>query len=695
MPSRGEARRCCLWTSHFLLIMLCQANAESDPAQACIQGSPTMDCLGLSLYSVPARLPDRIRKLDLSYNFIQNLTTASMSRLHNLEDLDLHHNHLETIEPGALNSLTRLHSLNLASNRLHECFATHRGAFDGMRSLKTLNFANNNLAGEAVLCYFSNVTSLVHLDLSRNAIVFLFSGMFDGIPQLSELDLSNNFIDEIQSGTFDSLKHLQVLNLAENAIRCISSFDLHQLHSLNLSSNIIEFFLTKEAGERHQLISLDLSRNNLRHFPVLTEFQMVQHVNLSGNHITDLVPLSNAKEEDDDDNDEGWSWYEATTDLDLPTAIENSFSQLSNVRHLDLSSNQLATFPWSYLSKMRKLSHLLLSGNCLQNLMATKVSETIKGLDVTLQSLKAIDLQANSIHFIPKWIFHFLPKIEHINLKSNKIGFCSSRAIGKKRSAINQQDCSTFSGAPKLHYLNLQKNNITHLPPRVFDWTPLVSLDLSHNPTLEIQDTALDELSQSLQVLSVNSNGMEDSQMNLPCLQSLKSLEASNNKLTRVPPGLKCSLIESLDLRNNSLKTLNEATASQWKDSLRYISISGNPLDCCSLTWLDLLLVAKVDIQDLEEVHCVYAKSERSVPINDTRHDYRCPRPMDDGYLKIAVIVLSGSFTLISIICYVHKRRDRKFCRSSKVAPKTPAPAKGFNADGKQVCFTISKNELD
>ncbi|XP_073456875.1 transforming growth factor beta activator LRRC32-like [Aquarana catesbeiana] len=620
-----------------------------------------------------------------------------MSRLHNLEDMDLHHNHLETIEPGALNSLTSLHSLNLASNRLHKCSASHRGVFDGMRSLRRLSFANNNLDGEAVLCYLSNVTSLVHLDLSRNAIVFLFPGMFDGIPRLSELDLSNNFIDEIQSGTFDSLKDLRVLNLAENAIRCISSFDLHQLHSLNLSSNIIEFFLTKEAGEHHQLISLDLSRNNLRHFPVLTGFQMVQHVNLSGNDIADLVPLSNATEEDDG---EGWSWYEAAADLDLPTAIENSFSRLSNVRHLDLSSNQLAAFPWSYLSKMRKLSHLLLSGNCLQNLMATKVSETIKGLDVTLQLLKVIDLQANSIHFIPKWIFNFLPEIEHINLKSNKIGFCSSHAIRKKRPAINQQGCSTFSGAPNLHYLNLQKNNITHLPPRVFDRTPLVSLDLSHNPTLEIQETALDELSQSLQVLSVDSNGMEDSQMNLPCLQSLRSLEASNNQLTRVPSGLKCSSIESLDLRNNSLKTLNEATASQWKDSLRYVSISGNPLDCCWLAWLDLLLAAKVDVRDLEKAHCVYAKSERSVPINDTRHDYRCTRPMDDGYLKIAVIVLSGSFTLISVICYVHKRRDRKLCmacrtRSSKVAPETPAPAKGFNADGKQVCFTISRNELD
>ncbi|XP_040181027.1 transforming growth factor beta activator LRRC33-like [Rana temporaria] len=323
-----------------------------------------MDCRGLSFYSVPTNLPERIRKLDLSYNFIQNLTIASMSRLHNLEDLDLHHNHLESIDPGALNSLTRLHSLNLASNRLHKCPASRRGVFDGTRRLETLSLANNNLDGEAVLCYLSNVTSLVHLDLSRNAIVLLFSGMFDGIPKLSELDLSNNFIDEIQSGTLDSLKDLRVLNLAENAIRCISSFDLHQLHSLNLSSNIIEFFLTKEAGERHQLISLDLSRNNLRNFPVLTPFQMVQHVNLSGNGIADLVPLSDATEDDD----EGWSWYEATTDLDLPSAIENSFSRLSNVRHLDLSSNLLAAIPWSYFSKMSRLSDLLLSGNCLQNL---------------------------------------------------------------------------------------------------------------------------------------------------------------------------------------------------------------------------------------------------------------------------------------------------------------------------------------
>ncbi|XP_072286775.1 transforming growth factor beta activator LRRC32-like [Pyxicephalus adspersus] len=683
MPSLGKMHTWGLWAPHFLLIMLCQVTTNPHPVQACVQIPPAMICSHLSLYSVPSSLSNTIRTLDLSHNFLQNLTNSSISNLHNLENLDLHNNHLEVMEVGALNALARLRSLNLASNRLHKHSASNKGVFDGLRSLKTLNLANNSLADESLLCYLSNITTLVGLDLSRNAIVVLVSGMFDGVPWLSELDLSSNFIDEIQSGAFDSLKDLRTLNLAENSIQCISSFDLPQLYFLNLSSNLIEVFLPNDTQELHQLINLDLSHNRLVYFPVLNKFQMVQHINLSGNQIAKFVPSSNME-----------PWYEVITHLNLSSAIEDSFSWLWNVTDLNLSNNKLATFPWYYLSKMSKLSHLSLARNCLQDLTVDFSAE-----NRTLQSLKVMDLQANSIHFIQHWIFNFLPEIEHINLKNNNIRFCSNLSTRKKKSAINQHDCSMFSDVHNLHYLNLQQNNILQLPPHIFHRTPLISLDVSQNPRLEIQDWALEELSQSLEVFSVNGNGMNDTQMNLPCLQSLKSLDLSNNHLTRLPSSVKCSSINNLDLYNNSLKTLSEITTSDWKENLKNVSISGNPLDCCSLTWLDFLLAAKIHIWDLEKAHCVYAASNISVPVNVT-HAYYCHYLTDDRSWKIGIIVLSGSFTLCSLIWYYHKKGERKFCmafkiRSSKVAPKSPAPTKSFNTDGKQTCFTVSRNGLD
>ncbi|KAM5146570.1 transforming growth factor beta activator LRRC33-like [Mantella aurantiaca] len=720
-----------------------------------------MICQRLSLHSVPPHLPDGIRKLDLSYNFIQNLTITSVSQLHKLEDLDLHANYLEDIEDGALDVLSGLESLNLASNRLDKRSASHRGKLDCLRSLRTLDLARNNLDGEAALCYISNITSLLHLDLSRNAIVLLLSGMFDGVPQLSALDLSHNFIDEIQGGALDSLKGLRVLNLAANAIRCVSDFDLPQLHVLNLSSNIVEFFLAEDDEELYQLTSLDLSRNRLIHFPLLTKLQMVEHLNLSGNYIRELVPSSNATEENMatwswydaatawdqtrateesfsqssnvmeekmaasswydatawdrtrateesfsqssnvmEEKMAAWSWYDAATAWDRTRATEEVFSHLSNVRDLDLSDNRLTAFPWNYLSKMPKLNNLSLAGNCLQDLAgdsSAQAADAMQSLNTTLPSLKVIDFHANSIHFIPQRIFHFLPGIKRINLEGNNVGFCSRDPLGME--AINQEDgCSNFSGAPNLRYLNLRRNGVARLPPRIFEGTPLASLDLSHNPRLDLQGKALEELSRSLQELSVQSNGMSDSQMDLPCLRSLKSLDLSGNRLSRVPFIANCSSVESLDLRNNSLKTLNEMTTSLWKDSLRSVSISGNPLDCCSRSWLDLLLAAKIQIWDLEESRCGYAESERRVSLNDT--SYRCGQPTDDHYIKVAVIVLSGSFALLSLICYVHKKRDGKFCtacwvRSSKVTPETPDPTKSRNAQGKQVCFTVSRDGLD
>ncbi|XP_056395479.1 transforming growth factor beta activator LRRC32-like isoform X2 [Hyla sarda] len=642
------------------------------------------------MHHVPKSLPDNLKALDLSHNFIQELTNISMSNLHKLENFNIEDNHLETIEDGALDGLLRLHSLNLASNRLHKHCLANKRVFGSLQSLKRLNISNNNLDGDMVHCYLSNITSLVILDLSWNTIAVLFSGIFEGVPRLTELDLSNNYITDIESGTFDSLQYLKVLNLAFNAIACISSFDLPQLHLLNLSSNSLKIFVSPKSDKFYQLRNLDLSRNSLVSFPVLPQINRVQHLNLSGNHFAELFPISNETE----DILKMTSWYEIIADLDLPSAIENIISHLTTLMDLDLSYNQLTLFPWRFLSYVSSLQNVNMAGNCLHNMtdvFYSDMSQQNKRNRITaLRSLRSLDIHGNSINYISKQLFDLLPEIEQINLKNNHIGFCHPKETVNSTETI----CTTFSGAQHLRHLNLQNNGIKHLPPKVFQHTSLYSLDLSDNIGLNIHKGALTEVQQSLQIMSLRRNLMTDSQVNLPCVTWLKTLDLSGNRLTMIPANLQCSAIESLNLQNNSLRLLDERTFLSWMDSLHWMFISGNPFDCCSLRWLDPLLDSKINISDLENTYCIYTDSNVSASVNNSIIQSQYCQWHTTQTLLTIVIIIFIVFFLLSIFCIL-KIGNRKVCLlrkfwSNKVASEIPRSIQMMQSEGKEVCFTIS-----
>ncbi|XP_063794607.1 transforming growth factor beta activator LRRC32-like [Pseudophryne corroboree] len=625
---------------------LAKVNADYEQNRSVFE----MKCQNLSLHTLPRSLSNNIKTLDLSHNLITKLTNRSMSHFYNLVNLNLYYNQLETIENGALDALSHLQSLNLESNRLYKQNSSHKGVLDHLQRLKTLNLANNNLDSDMMHCYLSSATSLLNLDLSRNAIIILFSEMFAGVPRLSTLDLSDNYIEEIERGTFNSLKDLRVLNLALNAMHCIASFDLLQLRLLNLSSNSLEFFIGQNSQESYQLSNLDLSQNNLQHFPILPKFHMLQHLNLSGNNIGELIPSSYETEH----SLGATTWHEATAELELPAAIENIISHLTHLINLDLSNNHLVTFPWYFLSYLSTLQKLNMAENCLHNVtdgFSIKISDKMKNRKN--MSLRVLDLRANSIQSIPYWLFDMLPGIEQINLKNNNIKFCSCCHNGQNNSASSVDVCSNFSDAHNLHYLNLQNNSIQDIPPHVFHHKSLFSLDLSHNAGLNIQAGALKEVEQSLQTLSLNRNWMNDTQANLPCLKWLKSLDLSNNRLQVFPPSLLCSSLESLDLQNNSLRSIDERATLIWTNSLKNISISGNSFDCCSLNWVHSLLIAETNILDLDKAYCIYPSSNTRVPfIKQSNHAQHCHHKTGVGYLKFVIMVLV-SVTLCSIFVMI------------------------------------------
>ncbi|NXE13479.1 LRC32 protein, partial [Lophotis ruficrista] len=564
----------------FLLLWLlppllnAQPNEEVTPRPAPCHQSPTkVSCKGTGLRKFPEELGQGVKYLELSNNFIRNLSGGSVPAFRQLEYLDVCFNRLEAVSDSTLAQLPQLRSLLLGSNRLDRNYLANGRAFRLLRNIEVLDLSANNLESHMAGWYVGNLSTLRTLDLSGNKMTRLPAGIFRSAPRLRELDLSDNYITEIEEGAFEALEELEVVNLAMNSLHCISGFSLTQLRVLNLSRNALELFVWEEGEQPHLLQVLDLSHNRLRHFPELPAARHLTHLNLSNNLIASLLPGSRRP-------GELAPLYEETARFNgsLPTA-----RGLTRVVELDLSNNRLQLFPLAFFQSLGSLRSLSLAMNCLRDVAAEPPERAAL-------ALRGLDLRSNAIRALPRWFFESLPQLETIDLGSNGLQPCAGQGSDRGRGSRGPapgRTCTPFYAAPRLKHLSLRKNNITRLQPHAFSRTSLRSLDLSGNRELLLPRDALAGLELSLQTLSLRGNRMDDSTAQLPCLAALKVLDVSGNNLSLLPAGLFCSALESLDVRDNNLPALDRAALASWSRSLRNVSVAGNPFSCCSLAWLD------------------------------------------------------------------------------------------------------------
>ncbi|NWX47873.1 LRC32 protein, partial [Steatornis caripensis] len=563
-------------------VLRAQSNGEARPRSMPCQQSPAkVSCKGAGLRKFPKELGQGVKYLELSNNFIQNLSGSYMQEFGQLEYLDVCFNQLEAVSDAALAQLPQLRSLLLGSNHLDRNYLANGRAFRLLRNIEVLDLSANNLESHVAGWYVSNLTSLRVLDLSGNKMTRLPAGIFQSTARLRELDLSNNYIMEIEEGAFEALEELEVVNLALNSLHCISGFSLTQLRVLNLSHNALELFVSEEGAEPYLLQVLDLSHNRLLCFPELPTAHFLTHLNLSNNLIASLLPGSCHL-------GEFVLRYEemARFNRTLHTA-----AGLAHVADLDLSNNRLQLFPFTFFHSLGALHSLSLATNCLQDV----AGELLAGdTEPSALSVRSLDLHGNAIRVLPHWFFDSLPQLETIDLGSNSLQPCASQGSdrggnleGGSRTPAPGGTCTRLYNVPRLKHLSLCKNNITRLHPYAFNQTSLLSLDLSGNKDLVVPKEALGGLEFSLQKLSLRGNQMDDSKAELPCLGTLKVLDLSGNNLSLLPTGLFCSALESLDVRDNNLLTLEKPALTSWSRSLKDVSIAGNPFSCCSLAWLD------------------------------------------------------------------------------------------------------------
>ncbi|KAI9226482.1 MAG: hypothetical protein DHS80DRAFT_5908, partial [Piptocephalis tieghemiana] len=105
--------------------------------------------------------------------------------------------------------------------------------------------------------------------------------------------------------------------------------------------------------------------------------------------------------------------------------------------------------------------------------------------------------------------------------------------------------------APSLHILDLESNELQHLPPNIGQLTALVELHLGRNALLRLPPTFSDL--RALEVLDLSHNLLESLDPGLfAWMTQLRDLNLSYNQLRRLPSslGLRAASLAHLQLYN-------------------------------------------------------------------------------------------------------------------------------------------------
>uniref|UniRef100_UPI001A980CEB LOW QUALITY PROTEIN: transforming growth factor beta activator LRRC32 n=1 Tax=Gasterosteus aculeatus aculeatus TaxID=481459 RepID=UPI001A980CEB len=623
------------------LLVTCVAASARPPRRlpACQVVQMDAFCSDLSLRSAPVDLPRGVQTLDLSRNHVQNLTRETLAFHTGLRRLNLRSNEIHFIQPGLFVDMADLKVLDLSRNRLN-VLALSNVSLGPLTAVETLDLSSNGLYTGMTDYFLAHSPSLEVLALNGNSITKIAQNTFSGSPRLKKIGLRNNVILEIESGAFDSLSGLTNSICPKNSITCITDFNLCNLKVLNLSKNSVELFHSATSTDYYRLLSLDLSENKMSSFPLLPRNNRLERLDVSRNQLQSVN--------------------------DTATPDEKTF--FSHLRYLDMSYNQLQSLPESFFHCMRSLEVLNVSNNCIGEFSVADegLLRTVKVINLgynslrsltfgenTLRSLEKLLLRGNGLATLDSGVFRRLPSIEHLQLRQNNLQICS---WGRNRQ--DAPGCVSFSSVPTLQILDLSDNQLRTVPADAFAGSPLKSLDLSLNPGLDMDRDSLSGLERSLVHLLLRENNISSLSMDLSSLTSLKHIDLSTNQLTTVPAWNRDSSIESLNLQNNHLVTLEYSTMLALEPSLKTLYMGSNPLSCCSnLDLLQMVQNSAVVVPDIETATCVHQEYSEPVNIEQVTQDM-CLRPGGRYYAVAAVVV--ALVTVVTLVLLVRCFRARK-----------------------------------
>lgn len=521
-------------------------------------------------------------ELQLSYNFLTNLSQVPLHNMTGLRILNVSHNALTTIPGKTFPKLYELHTIDVSHNQI-----TH--------------IAN---------AVFQTLFSLRSLDLSHNSLDTIRASTFGTLPTLLELNLNNNGLSDLSRGAFVKLASLRELWLENNLVQNVFEVPI-SLNRLHMRNNLIAEIPLKTWPSMNAMLHLDLSDNRLGDSLLASGTETfrglltLQTLNLNGNGMTE-VP-------------------------------HRSFSVLSTLQYLYLEHNRLRELSKRAFGQLPVVFELHMFNN-------TITSVAPHAFDGLLQ-LITLNLSGNGLQSIPNEAFASLVSMRHLDLSHNELEKLDNRTHGLLDDCLSLESIDlshnrisfiTRKTFPSNIYIPYKLSSVdlsyNLMPVLTYDLTfgtrRLRLLNVSHNAINDIRRGVLGNLT-ALQTLDLSFNALEDLAaephiFDLP--ENLTNLYLVGNRLRRLPsaPLLKAANLSVLDLRSNEFEALPVELVQKVSTGKMALYVADNPLRCdCRIRPLRRYLQTLTVVPDYyEDVRCALPKLFMGLRLIETEEEY-------------------------------------------------------------------------
>ena len=463
----------------------------------------------------------------------------TVSSLQRLEQLDMTENSMSFVPPNWLCALSqKLTFLNLTSNEFAE--------------VSSIGFSGK-VAGELspTAC---RLDALTRLDLGHNKLKVLTDRGFSLLPSLQSLSLGHNLISRAEDTSLQGLTSLKRLDLSNNELVALPPRFLQpvvgSLEDLFLQNNSLSVLPPGLFQGMKKLIELDLSHNEITSHWVgpdtFSDLLNLRQLDLSFNRMS-RVDAGTFKP------------LRALNGLQLhhneiESISEDAFSSLQSLQTLVLSNNRLTRLDSQPFSGLHGLMFLSLDNNRLESLH----EELFKNIS----SLLELNLSANKLRGVP-------PAIERLsNLRSLDLSY----------NLVSNISNTSYQGIEQLYGLNLEANRIGNLSKGVFSDLPsLRILNLAKNNIASIAQGTFDDVP-DLHALRLDSNRIADINGLFVNLRDLLMLNISANRISWFDYALIPIGLHWLDIHSNQIESLGNYFEMESVLKLKSLDCSGNKI---------------------------------------------------------------------------------------------------------------------
>lgn len=308
-----------------------------------------------------------VTSIKIANSSIEYISPSAFSGLNELYSVNLTSIGIDLIHPDTFANNTKLKILTLSGNNLNVMQSLSSPYTDYMlksSSIEELDISNCNMQ-EFLPTAFSQMKNIIYINLSGNKLTSLPQGLFDRTDTIEELDLSYNKIATLPKHIFNKTS-LAMLHLKYNEIDLSLDFVTKDVQKLDLSYNKITNVTNLMFKGIENLSNLMLKGNMIKkiHPAAFVSLKNLRHIDLSFNDLDQINSLTFLKNPE-------LEVIRINDNIRLNTLPAEGFETTSKAFHVylfDASNCNLAMLGENTFKTMPFVTRLHLSGNNIEKI---------------------------------------------------------------------------------------------------------------------------------------------------------------------------------------------------------------------------------------------------------------------------------------------------------------------------------------